>query len=364
MPKKVVAKFQIEYIQVMDENGNVDKKLMPKLTNDQIKYFYETMVLARKIDDKMLAMQRQGRIATFPAIKGQEASTIGSAFALQKKDWLVPAFRENPAFIVRGCPLEKAFLLYGGTETGSVFPQEENDLPVAVPVGTQPLHAVGIAMAMNIQKEKNAVITYFGDGATSEGDVNEAINFAGALQAPVVFFNQNNQWAISLPRESQSAAQTLAQKGLAGGLSCIQVDGNDIFAVYKVTKEALDNARKGKGPQYIESLTYRLGDHTTADDAAKYRDPKEVKLWEKKDPILRLQKFMKAKKLWTVKYGQDVQKKLDKKVEETVKKFESEPQSNPEDMFKYTYKELTPELKEQKESLMNFLQSQKGETNG
>lgn len=357
MPKKIVATFKVEHLQVMDEQGKVDKALMPNLSPDQIKYLYETMVFARKFDEKMLSLQRQGRIGTFAQIKGQEASTVGSAYALEKTDWMVPCFRENASYIVRGLPPENILLYYGGSEYGNKIPEGERDLPVAVPVGTQALHAVGIAMAITIKNEKNAVLTYFGDGATSEGDVNEAINFAGVFKAPVVFFNQNNQWAISIPRTKQTAAQTLAQKAIAGGVTGIQIDGNDVFAVYKATKDALEKIRKGNGPVYIESLTYRFGDHTTADDATRYRTDKELQEWMKKDPILRLQKYMKSKKMWSEIYENQVQKKADTAIEETLKRFDATPPSQLEDIFKYTYKEMTGELKEELESLQNHLKT-------
>lgn len=356
MPVKQVAKFSVNYLQVMNEKGEVDKKLMPKLSEEEILRIYRLMVLGRKLDDKMLTLQRQGRIATFASIRGQEASTVASAFALRKEDWMVCSFRENASYITRGLPPEKLLLFYGGSEEGSKIPDGENDLPTAIPVGTQVLHGAGIAWALKIQKKKAVVLTYFGDGATSEGDFHEGMNFAGVFNVPVVMLCQNNQWAISIPRKKQTHAETLAQKSIAYGFEGIQVDGNDAFAVYKATKEALDNARNGKGPVMIESLTYRMGDHTTADDANRYRDPREVSLWQKRDPIARLKLYLLKQKLWSEQQERELMKEVDALVEEAVDKYEHTPIQPIESIFKYTYKEMIPELKEQLDELKYFVE--------
>ena len=352
MPLKTAFKGEVKYLQVLNEKGKLDKKLMPKVSAAKIKKMYEWMVLTRIFDDTALSLQREGRILTYAPMRGQEAAQIGSAFALQKGDWMVPCFRENGAMMMRGFSAENLYMYWAGDERGMIIPEGSNCLPIAIPVGTQTVHGVGIAWASRLRKEKTAAIVYFGDGATSKGDFHEALNFAGVLKAPVVFVCQNNQWAISLPREKQSASETLAQKALAYGFPGIQVDGNDVLAVYRATKEAIDRARAGKGPTLIECFTYRIADHTTADDASKYRSKKEVEQWKKKDPIDRLRIFMKKKKMWTAAYEKKLLEGSRKKILDAVKKMESMPAPDPKDIFKYTYAEKTKRISEQEEELL------------
>jgi len=301
----------------------------------------------RVFDDKALKLQRQGRMGTYAPMKGQEACQVGSVILLKKDDLIFPAFRENGVFMMRGVPAEKIYWYWMGDERGMKIPKETGMFPVSITVGAHPLHAVGAAMASKILKKKSVAITYFGDGATSEGDCLEAFNFAGALNAPVVFICQNNQWAISLPVEQQTASKTLAQKAIAFGFEGIQVDGNDPFAVYVATEYALKKARSGKGPTLIECFTYRLADHTTSDDAKKYRKVSEVKKWEKKDPIIRLEKYMKSQKLLSESYKKDIWDKAMKKIDAAVIKAEGFERYDPEEIFNYIYKEKTPDLIEQ-----------------
>ena len=226
---------------------------------------------------------------------------------------------------------------------------------MSIPIGSQTLHATGIAWALKIQKKKGVVVGYFGDGATSKGDFHEAANIAGVFSLPIVFLCQNNQWAISVPREHQTRAATLAQKAIAYGFLGVQVDGNDIFAVYKVVSDAVANARAGKGPTLIECITYRMGDHTTSDDAKRYRPAAEVEAWKKKDPIDRLQKYMKAQKIGDDAYFKMIEEKAKQKVEATVAELEKEPAPNPTEFIDTMYETLTQPLKEQKEYLQRFL---------
>ncbi len=347
MVKKVVQKFDVEYLQVLDENGNVDEKLMPKLSSKQIKELYETMVLARTFDDKAFAMQRQGRIGTFLQVKGQEASQVGSAYALDGKDWLFPMYRSGAALITRKQPMHMILQYYGGDERGLKAQDDLNNFPIVLCVGTQIPMAVGCAWASKLKKEKAVSMVYFGDGASSKADFHEGLNFAGVYNVPCVFICENNQYAISVPRKKQTASQTIAQKAIAYNINKVQVDGNDIFAVYKATKEAVDNARAGKGPTLIESVTYRLADHSTSDDAKRYRSDNEVQSWLKKDPIARLEKYMKNKKLLDDNYKKQVLEKAKKKVEKEVNVYESIKSPDPQDIFKYEFAEMTPELKEQ-----------------
>ncbi|MBI2507525.1 pyruvate dehydrogenase (acetyl-transferring) E1 component subunit alpha [Candidatus Woesearchaeota archaeon] len=364
--KKVLERFQVEYLQILNENGNCDKKLMPSLTKKQIKEMYEYMVLTRVFDDKALKLQRQGRLGTYAPTRGQEASQIGSVFAVQDDDMVFPAFRENGVYLARKMPMELLFQFWAGDERGMNIPKNVNMFPVAITVGAQPLHAVGYAIALKYKKMKAAAVTYFGDGATSEGDFHEAMNFAGVYKAPCVFICQNNQYAISVPVEEQTASRTLAQKAIAYGFDGIKVDGNDPFAVYKATYDALRKARSGKGPTLIECFTYRIGDHTTSDDAKKYRKEKEVKEWEKKDPILRLKKYMKKAGMFSERYENEVKKIAEGLVEKAVAKAESIQRLKPEEIFNYTYASLTEELKEQKEQikLENFTIAEKKKSAG
>ena len=351
MVKKVVKNFQVEYLQVLDENGNVDEKLMPKLSDKQIKEIYEMMVLVRAFDDKAFSMQRQGRIGTYLQFKGQEASQIGSAYALDGSDWLFPMYRSGAALITRKQPMSMILQYYSGDERGLKTPANLNNFPITISVGTQMPMAVGCAWASELKKEKAVSIVYFGDGASSKGDFHESLNFAGVFKIPCIFVCENNQYAISVPRKKQTAAETIAQKAIAYGVNGIQVDGNDVFAVYEATKEAADNARAGKGPTLIETFTYRIPDHSTSDDAKRYRSDTEVQSWLKKGPLARLEKYMKAKKLLNDDYKKQVLEKAKEKVEKEVQAFEKIDAQDPEEIFKYTFAEMTPELKEQSEDL-------------
>src|SRR5438132_2522344 len=333
MPKQVIETFSVEWLQILDEDGNCDEELRPSLDNEQVKKLYESMVLARTFDDKAFKLQREGRLGTYASILGQEAAQVGSAYALRPTDWMFPAFREPGASFVRGLPMWMIFQYWAGDERGSQIPEGLNDFPITIPVATQIPIAVGVALAAKAKGDAIAVIAYMGDGATSKGDFHEELNFAGVFAAPVVFVCQNNQWAISVPLKRQTAAKTLAQKAIAYGFSGIQVDGNDPFAVYKATHEALDQARDGQGPTLIECVTYCLGDHTTADDASRYWSRDEVEQWRKKDPIERLKKYMEKEGLWNKSYDQGVCSEAKEKVEQAVHEQENFPPSDPWDIF-------------------------------
>jgi pyruvate dehydrogenase E1 component alpha subunit len=352
MARKTIETFSVEWLGVLDENGNCDEELRPSLTNDEIKKLFEWMVLARTFDEKAFKLQREGRLGTYASILGQEAAQVGSAFALQPADWMFPSFREPGASFVRGLPMRMILQYWAGDERGSLIPEGQNDFPISIPVATQIPIAVGVALAAKTEKDPIAVMAYMGDGATSKGDFHEGLNFAGVFTAPVVFVCQNNQWAISVPLKRQTAAKTLAQKAFAYGFSGVQVDGNDVFAVYRAAKDALTRAREGKGPTLIECVTYRLADHTTADDASRYRSRDEVELWKRKDPIERLRKLMEREGLWTKSYDAAVRSEAKQKVEQAVHDEESLPPPDPRDIFRFTFQELTSELKEQMDTFI------------
>jgi pyruvate dehydrogenase E1 component alpha subunit len=355
--KKEIANFKTEYMQILDENGKVDDKLMPKLENETLKKMYEYFILTRVFDDKALKLQRQGRMGTYAPMRGQEACQIGSVFAMKDTDWVFPAFRENGVYMMRGVKPEELYRYWAGDERGMKIPEKVRMFPISITVGAHMIHAVGAGMAFNLKKEKNVAITYFGDGATSEGDFHTSMNFAGVFNTPTVFICQNNQWAISVPVSQQTKSKTLAQKAIAYGFEGIQVDGNDVFAVYLATKNAIDKARKGGGPTLIECFTYRLADHTTSDDAKKYRKESDVKEWEKKDPILRFEKYLLSKKIIDKKYISDVLKEKEKVIEEAVLNFESTKLYAPEEIFNYMYAEKTPQLVEQQKQMLEELKT-------
>ncbi len=352
MPVRTVVSFSIDRVEILDQEGNVDEALMPPLTPGQIKGLYEDMVFTRHLDERMFKLQRQGRLGTFARVTGQEGAQIGAALALGPDDWLVPAFRETGALLLRGMKPEQLLQFWSGDERGGACPAGSRTLPIAIPVGTHMLHAVGIAWAMKHKGERAAVLTIFGEGATSEGDFSEAMNMAGVFQAPVVLFCQNNQWAISVPYAKQTASSTVAQKALGYGMTGVQVDGNDVFAVYRVTSEALERARKGEGPTLIEAHTYRVSDHTTSDDARRYRSDEEVEMWRQKDPILRLALYMRKNGMLDDASEAAAHAAAEEKVSAAVTAFEAIPAPGPEEIFKHVYAEITAPLAEQRSALM------------
>ncbi|NWF52424.1 MAG: pyruvate dehydrogenase (acetyl-transferring) E1 component subunit alpha [Nitrospirae bacterium] len=351
MTEKIIESFQVKRIEILDEKGDIDESLMPSISEQNILKIYELMILARMFDQRALKLQREGRLGTYAPILGQEASQIGSAFVLNKSDWVFPSYRESGVYITIGYPLHMILQYWAGDERGLKSPIGLNILPVSIPVGTQILHAAGVAMAAKYRKEKICTVAYFGDGGTSKGDFHEGLNIAGVFKLPAVFICQNNQWAISLPREKQTAAKTLAQKAYAYGIEGLQVDGNDVFAVYKTTEYALNKAREGGGPTLIETVTYRISDHTTADDATRYRSKEEVEIWKAKDPIQRLKLFMEKRGLWSERYHKYVEDKSMSTIDEAVKTAESKELPTPPEMFSYIYEKLTPR---QKKELKDF----------
>ncbi len=334
MPRKPIARFSISSLSVLAPDGSVDRRLEPKLSDDELRTLYRAMVLAREADGRMLKLQRQGRIGTFPLCTGQEASACGVALAMGKSDWLVPAFREVGALLMRGIPIEQVLALYAGYEEGNRIPASLRTLPMAIPVGSQIPHAPGLAYAARLRGEQDtAVVCFFGDGATSEGDFHEAVNFAAVWKVPVVFVCQNNGWAISLPTGEQTASATIAQKAIAYGIPGIQVDGNDALAVYRATAEALDRARKGEGPTLIETVTYRLMMHTTSDDPSKYREDAEVEDWWAKDPIPRFRTYLEGKGLWDGDLEEALQAEIKDTIDGAVTRFESQLDVPPDTPF-------------------------------
>jgi pyruvate dehydrogenase E1 component alpha subunit len=359
MPRKEIEfPHRIEYLSILDEHGNLDGDLEPELPGDLLLALHRAMLLGRRFDERMLRLQRQGRIGTFPPIKGQEAAHLGPVAALRASDWLVPAFRESAAEIWRGRKMEDVLLFYAGYNQAGYTSEEVRNLPLTIPVASQILHAVGIGYGMKYRGTDDVALVFLGDGATSEGDFYEALNFAGVFQTPTIFVCQNNQWAISLPRARQTKAQTLAQKALAAGIPGIQADGNDLLATYVATQEAVERARSGNGPTLIECLTYRLSVHSTADDPKRYRSDEEVLRWEKRDPLPRYQAYLRDKGLLAETELEGLEEEVAAEIRAAVRRFEDRRQeldAEPMIIFDHLYAELPPHLQEQREAFAREL---------
>ena len=352
MPRREInIADKIEYLSVLDADGKLDTELEPNIPDEILLKLYRTMLLGRKFDERLLNLQRQGRIGTFPPISGQEAAHLGTAAVLESSDWFVPAFRETAAEIWRGRSLESVITYYNGFGEGAYIPPDRNDLPVSIPVGSQILHAVGLAWAAKYRKTDRVAMAYFGDGGTSQGDFHEGLNFAGVFQAPAIFICQNNQWAISIPRASQTRSETIAQKALAYGIPGLQVDGNDILATYSAAKEAVVRARSGGGPTLIECVTYRLAVHTTADDPKRYRSEEEVEQWKKRDPIVRFQKYLVDKGLLSEGKINSIESAVLDEIQAAIDNSEEQMKKmgDPMHMFDYAYAEMPPFLQQQQE---------------
>ena len=337
----------------MDNEGAVinEASRPADLTDDLLKKIYAEMVFFRIADGKFNNLQRQGRMGTYPSMQGQEACQIPVAHVLKKEDWVAPAFRELGIMVMHGVPLEDMYRYWGGIEMGSRMPKGVNVLPVAIPVGSQLLHAVGIAWALKLGKKPGVTLPFFGDGATSEGDFHAAMNFAGVYKTPTVFVCQNNQYAISTPITKQTASKTLAQKALAYGFNGIRVDGNDAMAMYAVAKEAVEYARAGNGPVFIEAITFRQGAHTSSDDPQKYI-PNDIKNhWLASDPIKRLKQYLVSKNLLSGEEQKTMEKTATDAVFTAVEKYERTPLPSVDELFDYVYETPTPELEEQKNDL-------------
>lgn len=341
--------------QILDHEGNLVKPdLLPKWSDEKFLKIYKTFVFLRLADQKLVNLQRQGRSGTYAPIEGQEACQIGSALCLNKKtDWIFPSFRDLGVCFLHGAPLERLYLYWMGNEWGSVV--NANVAPVSMPVGSHPAHAVGYAWGLKLQKKPGITVSYFGDGATSTGDFYEAMNFAGVFKVPTIFFCQNNQWAISVPRSRQTAAKTLAQKAIAAEIPGVQVDGNDIFACFSIMSEAVNRARNGQGATLVEAVTFRAKHHTTSDDESRYRPREEVEYWKTRDPILRYKLFLQKKGLWKDNLEKEAIKEADEKIARAVEIAEKTPAPKPEEMFDYVFKKTTATLQKQKDYLISFM---------
>lgn len=339
---KVIDRFEIPYYQYLNEESKLADEIPPLAEDkDTLLKLYRLMVLVRTMDTKAIALQRTGKLGTYPSTRGQEAVFVGVGNAMNKDDIFVPYYRDMGTLIQRGAKLSQILQYWGGDERGNCY--SNDDFPYSVPIGSQTLHASGAAFAIKYRKEKRAVLSMIGEGATSQGDVYEAMNVAGVWKLPVVFVVCNNQWAISVSREAQTACHTIAQKAIAAGFNGEQVDGNDIIAVQHRTVEALKNAREKGEPHLLEMICYRQHDHTTADDASRY-EPKLKREQEwKKEPVARLKKYLEQKNIWSKEQEEKLLIECAKEVDDAVLEYVSAEPQPLESMFDYLYAEL-PEI--------------------
>ncbi|GGA93238.1 pyruvate dehydrogenase E1 component subunit alpha [Ornithinibacillus halotolerans] len=342
---------QFEMFQILNEDGEVvNQDDMPELSDDDLKELMKRMVYTRILDQRSIALNRQGRLGFYAPTAGQEASQLGSHFALEKDDYILPGYRDVPQLIWHGLPLYQAFLFSKGHFHGNQMPEGVNALPPQIIIGAQYVQAAGVGLGLKMRGKKNVAITYTGDGGSSQGDFYEGINFAGAYGANNIFIIQNNGFAISVPREKQTAAKTLAQKAVAAGIEGIQVDGMDVLAVYAATKHARDRAIAGEGPMLIETITYRYGPHTmSGDDPTRYRSADLDSEWEKKDPLVRFRKFLESKNLWTEEEENQVIEQAKEDIKEAIKKADQHPKMKVTELISNMFETLPNNLQEQME---------------
>jgi len=340
----IAATFEIEYLQYLDQNGEPTQTMPAGFDASGLVPWFKQMLFLRTFDNKAVALQRTGKLGTYAPCLGHEATQVGIGAAMRPEDVFAPSYREFGTQFARGVQPREVLMYWGGDERGSDFAGPRHDFPWSVPISTQCLHAAGAALAFKLRKQPRVAVTCCGDGGSSKTDTYAAINSAGAYTLPFVQCIINNGWAISVPRKAQTGAQTLAQKGIAGGLYSLQVDGNDLIAVLEGMRRAMERARSGQGASVIEFLTYRLHDHTTADDARRYRGEDEVKSAWQRDPIPRLRSYLGAQNLWSDAQEKDWIAECGKRVDQEINAYlESKPQPI-ESMFDYLYAESPPDL--------------------
>jgi pyruvate dehydrogenase E1 component alpha subunit len=350
--------FNVPYHRILNQSGILDQPLPGCLeTPKDLISAYQSMVFCRAFDKKMVALQRTGQLGTYPSSLGHEAIGVAIGKAMHRDDVFVPYYRDMATQLERGVSLYELLMYWGGDERGSDFAVPRQDFPVCVPIATQSLHAAGVASAMKIRHQKRAVVTTIGDGGSSKADFLEALNVAGAWHLPVVFVIANNQWAISVPRAIQCGGETLAQKGIGAGLACMQVDGNDYLAMYQQMSLALDKARQGKGATVIEAITYRLSDHTTADDATRYRDAEQVSAAWQAEPIKRLQTYLHQQGLWDEAQELAFLAETKEEIDQAVACYLDTPAMKPQAMLEHLWAQMPCQLDEQYQRLQTMAPS-------
>jgi pyruvate dehydrogenase E1 component alpha subunit len=354
----IAAKFEIEYLQYLDAEGKQVRDDLPEFAKDldHMVELYKLMLSTRVFDAKSVALQRTGKLGTYASCLGHEAAHVGIGSAMKPEDVLAPSYREYGAQLYRGVQPREVYMYWGGDERGNDYQNEpaRHDFAWSVPIATQCLHAAGSALAFKIRNEKRVAVCTIGDGGSSKGDFYGAINITGAQNLPMVAVIVNNQWAISVPRKIQSGAPTLAQKGIAAGLFSIQVDGNDIIAVRKAMEDALDRARNGQGGSVIEAVTYRLSDHTTADDARRYRGEQEVKDAWAKEPMKRLRNWLVAKGVWDDAKEEAWKAECDDWMDNEVNAYLETKTQPVTAMFDYTFAEVPADLAKQRDYVLSL----------
>ncbi len=339
--------------QVLEPSGRLREGAKPMLDDEFVLEGLRWMLLSRAFDTKATALQRQGRFGVFSPVLGQEASVVGSAMAFEPgTDWLVPQYRELPAYLMWGFPLVKHILNLSGNPVAGRIPDGLKMLPTQVSLAAQLPHAVGLAWGLQIQGKEGVVVTYFGEGSSSEGDFHESCNLAGVTGAPIVFFLQNNQWAISTPRSFQSAARYFADRAAGYGFPGRVVDGNDLLAVYEVTKEAVDRARRGEGPTLIESITYRMSFHNTTDNPSRYQDPKDLEEARGRDPIERVEAYLRERGMWSEEKEKEYRAAAAQEIEDALVEAQKAPRPEPSQIFENVFAELTPRQSAQRRELL------------
>lgn len=352
---KVIAEFQIGYRQYLDPEGKPVQELPDFARNhDEMLRMYRLMTLTRSFDSKAVNLQRTGKLGTYASCLGHEAAHVGIGAAMRDEDSFAPMYREYGAQFWRGVKMSEVLLYWGGDERGNDFAGPRHDFPWCVPIATQCLHAAGAALAFKLRGEKRCAVTVVGDGGTSEGHFYEAMNVAGVRKLPVIFVVVNNKWAISVPLSIQTATETLAQKAIAAGIAGVQVDGNDVVAVRQAMEESLHRAREGGGPTLLEAVTYRLSDHTTADDASRYRKKEEVEQARKLEPLIRLRRYLKEAGAWDDGREEELLAECQKQVDAAVEEYLNTPVQGAGAMFDYMFETLPEPMTEQRENALRY----------
>lgn len=354
--------LDLDVVEVLREDGSLDEEHDPQLSDEEVVFLYRHMATTRQLDERLVALQRQGRIGFHVGSVGEEAAILGSTFAMEELDWLLPCYREFGGALMRGlslqCFMDNMFGNRNDTARGRQMPdhytcREKRWGSISSPVGTQITQAVGLSWAAKLRKEDSSVLVYFGDGATSSSEFHSGLNFAGVFKTPTIFFCRNNGWAISVPADRQTASRTFAEKGAAYGMPGVRVDGNDVFAVVQVTRQARQRALSGAGPTLIEALTYRMGGHSTSDDPNRYRASAELESWQKRDPIERLREYLGKKGLWGGSDEVNLTAEIDRQFREAVAAAENTHPPELTSMFDDVYAKPPWHLVEQRAELLS-----------
>jgi pyruvate dehydrogenase E1 component alpha subunit len=356
MPLETIVRHETQRLEILNPQGFADPALDPHIASKTLLEIYQKIIELRAFDERAIKLQRQGRLGTYPSVLGQEVSQLVPAFCLKASDWMIPTYRGTGAYYGRGMKFRHSLLVWAGDDRGTVFPEENRDMTFSITVGGHLTLAAGLAWAAKLEKKDAVVLAYLGDGASSKGDLHEALTFAGTMSLPVIFLVENNQWAISVSRQKQCAAETFAQKAHGYGVFGLQADGNDALAVFSAMQQAMTRGREGRGGTLLELETYRMANHTTADDASRYRSKTDLDDWAKRDPLLRLRRYLETLKLLDGARNEELVKNAEALVDEEIKAYEAFPEPNPLDMFANNYANAPKALIEQRSELEALLE--------